>query len=343
MRFAFRLAVGTMVFGTACISLRPSVVDVTETDAELVASGAAPMPVVETYTASLALDRIAKRRPELDGFSRRTGTGRGVSIYVFDGGVSTIHPELKGRVRAGFDAYPSNPRVCNAHGTAVAGAAAGRTLGVAPAADVVDIKIINCLTKHGSAEAILAAARWVVADHVRHPDRPAVANWSFVVAPSDALETVNEAIEMLENAGILVVSAAGNVETDACRVSPASSGSTLVVGASALVRTDSVSFRDVRVAGTAWGRCVDVYAPGDSVLLPNLVDDAPTTALWSGTSMATGYVSGAAALVLEAMPSATPAQLTRVIERRATNDVVDSRVRGRGVKRGRMVYIGPIE
>jgi subtilisin family serine protease len=75
---------------------------------------------------------------------RRTGTGHGVAIYVFDGGVSDQHAELVGRVRIGFDAFPSTPRICNAHGTAVAGAAAGATLGVAPDAEIVDVKIINC-------------------------------------------------------------------------------------------------------------------------------------------------------------------------------------------------------
>ena len=87
-------------------------------------------PASASPMASLALDRITKRRPLLNGRAQHVGTGRGVTIYVFDGGIVATHPELAGRVRAGFDAFPGPQRVCNGHGTAVAGAAAGRDLGV---------------------------------------------------------------------------------------------------------------------------------------------------------------------------------------------------------------------
>src|SRR5207249_5312395 len=73
----------------------------------------------ESQTLSLALDRIDQRVLPLDRTYRRIGTGRGVTVYVFDGGVLSAHPELSGRVRKGYDAFPSDPKVCNAHGTAV--------------------------------------------------------------------------------------------------------------------------------------------------------------------------------------------------------------------------------
>jgi subtilisin family serine protease len=152
---------------------------------------------------------------------RRTGTGRGVAIYVFDGGVSDQHAELAGRVRIGFDAFPSTPRICNAHGTAVAGAAAGATLGVAPEAEIVDVKIINCDHMRGSVGAIVDAARWTVQDHRRHPGQPAIANWSFAVDTTRNVPEVDSALVMLRDAGILVVVAAGNFDIDACHVSPA--------------------------------------------------------------------------------------------------------------------------
>jgi subtilisin family serine protease len=97
---------------------------------------ASPCPIA--FTSSL---------PALNGVVRHAGAGRGVAIYVVDGGVDADHPELAGRVRIGFDGFPSQPRVCNAHGTAVAGAAAGATLGVAPAAEIIDVKIINPPTR----------------------------------------------------------------------------------------------------------------------------------------------------------------------------------------------------
>ena len=90
----------------------------------------------ESQTVSLALDRIDQRTLPLDQTYRRTGMGRGVTVYVFDGGVLASHPELDGRVRKGYDAFPSDPKVCNAHGTAVAGAVGGKTHGVAPEVEI---------------------------------------------------------------------------------------------------------------------------------------------------------------------------------------------------------------
>src|SRR5262245_13374682 len=209
------------------------------TPVNVFAQSGEPLPESTTplRTRSLALDRIAKREPTLDSTMRRAGSGTGAIIYVFDGGVNPGHPELAGRVREGYNAFPENPQPCNAHGAAVAGAAAGATLGVAPRAEIVDVKIINCEHMRGSTSAILAAARWTIADHARHPGRPAVANWSFVVDTAESVAEVDSAATLLRHAGILVVAAAGNFDMNACHASPANAPGTLVVGASTLVRT----------------------------------------------------------------------------------------------------------
>jgi subtilisin family serine protease len=256
---------------------------------------------------SLALDRIDKRQPRLDSTLRRSRTGAGVAIYVFDGGVGEQHRELSGRMRMGFDAFPS-AHALQPHGTAVAGAAAGATLGVAPDAEIIDVKSINCDHLRGSVTAILAAARWAVEDHAKHPGQPAIANWSFAVDTGRAVPDIDRAATMLHDAGFLLVAAAGNLETDACRVSPANAPHVIVVGASALVdrRDGSGMRRDVRAPNTAWGPCISLYAPGDSVDLPSLDRGLPSVMIWNGTSMAAGYVSGAAALILERDPTASP-------------------------------------
>ena len=279
-------------------------------------------------TRSSALDRITKREPHLDSTMRRMGTGRGVAIYVFDGGVSDQHAELAGRVRVGFDAFPSTPRVCNAHGTAVAGAAAGATLGVAPQAEIVDVKIINCEHMRGSVGAIVDAARWTVQDHRRHLGQPAIANWSFAVDTTRNVPEVDSALALLRDAGILVVVAAGNFDIDACHVSPANAPRALVVGASALVRSADRHWQDVRARNTAWGPCIDLYAPGDSVLLPGFDREGPTTSAWNGTSMAAGYVSGAASLVFERDPGASPDEVMMALLQEATPSTVDERATG---------------
>jgi subtilisin family serine protease len=281
---------------------------------------------IEAQTVSLALDRIDQQSLPLDRTYRHFGTGTGVTVYVFDGGILDTHPELAGRVRQGFNAFPNEEHLCNAHGTAVAGAVAGTTLGVAPGAEIVDVKMVECRRLRGTIDAIVQGARWVLADHARHPERRAVANWSFIADTAATIPALDSAVTALTDAGIPVVVSAGNIEMNACRIAPANSPGAIVVGASRVRRigTDSTArLVDARTPGTAFGSCLDVFAPGDSVLLPSIEGRVATTQLWTGTSMSAGYVSGAIALYLEAHPNATPAEVADHIRSTSRGTVVD--------------------
>jgi subtilisin family serine protease len=295
--------------------------------------------LLASTTMSVALDRIDQRQLPLDAMYRRTGSGRGVTVYVFDGGVSPTHPELAGRVRIGYTAFPSDPKICNAHGTAVAGAIAGSTLGVAPEAEIVDVKMVQCESLRGTIKGIIDGAKWVINDHAIHGG-PAVANWSFIADTAADIPALDSAVTSLRSHGISVIVSAGNVDVNACRVSPGNARGAIVVGASSVGIDTSTGVRrqvDARAAETAWGPCIDVYAPGDSVLLPSLDNsDKPISQLWNGTSMSAGYVSGAAALFLEIMPKASPDDVARFIRHSATPDVVND---GRG-SLGRLLYVG---
>ena len=306
----------------------------------LASSSARSVTVYEARTVSFALDRIDQRGLPLDQTYRHPATGSGVTVYVFDGGVSTTHPELAGRVRSGFSGFPEDPKICNAHGTAVAGAIAGATLGVAPDAQIVDVKMVQCDKLRGTIKAIVDGAHWAIEDHKLHPG-PAIANWSFIADTSANIPALDSAVSDLRAAGIPVIVSAGNLDIDACRVSPANSKGALVIGASSLVseraRNGTAQLVDRRAPGTAYGPCIDLYAPGDSVLLPSLDRDmAPISQLWNGTSMSTGYVSGAAALFLETHPTATPDQVADELKSTATINVVhDTRTTF-----SRMLYVG---
>jgi subtilisin family serine protease len=294
---------------------------------------------VSTKTTSVALDRIDQRQLPLDATYRRSGSGRGVTVYVFDGGVSPTHPELAGRVRTGYTAFPSDPKICNAHGTAVAGAIAGATLGVAPEAEIVDVKMVQCGNLRGTIKGIVDGAKWTIEDH-KVRGGPAIANWSFIADTSADIPALDSAVTALRAAGIPVVVSAGNVDLNACKISPANAAGTIVVGASA-VGSDSIGGQsltiDKRADNTAWGPCIDVFAPGDSVLLPSLDPlQKPITQLWNGTSMSAGYVSGAAALFLEIAPKATPDQVADYLRRSATPGVI----RNAGAEAGRLLYVG---
>ncbi len=306
----------------------------------LASSSARSTTIYESRTISFALDRIDQRELPLDQTYRHSATGKGVTVYVFDGGISDTHPELAGRVRAGFSGFPDDPKICNAHGTAVAGAIAGATLGVAPEAEIVDVKMVQCERLRGTIKAIVDGAKWVIEDHKAHPG-PAIANWSFIADTSGRIAELDTAVAELRANGIPVIVSAGNLEVDACHVSPGNSPGAIVVGASAVASVpgpdSTMHLIDRRSPGTAYGHCVDLYAPGDSVLLPSVDRDLqPITQLWNGTSMSAGYVSGAAALYLETHPDATPDQVANELERTATLNVLeDTRS-----PISRMLYVG---
>jgi len=290
----------------------------------------------EAGTVSLALDRIDQHSLPLDRTYRHYGTGYAVTVYVFDGGVMATHPELAGRVRHGFDAFPSDGRPCNAHGTAVAGAVAGTTLGVAPQAEIVDVKMVECTRMRGTIDAIVQGTRWVLDDHARHPGQRAVANWSFVADTSASVPALDTAVAQLRAAGIPVVVSAGNLDLDACHISPSNAPGAIVVGASQIRRLAESAPVDARSPHTAFGSCIDVFAPGDSVMLPSMdANGAATTQLWTGTSMSAGYVSGAVALYLEAHPDATPADVSASLKSSSSLSAVDPRSPNAG-----LLYVG---
>jgi subtilisin family serine protease len=336
------LAIAATVLGGCAPATRGASGTVRTNAVASAASSVVPVTTeyVEAQTVSLALDRIDQQSLPLDHTYRHFGTGSGVTVYVFDGGILGTHPELEGRVRRGFNAFPGEEQLCNAHGTAVAGAVAGATLGVAPGAEIVDVKMVECRRLRGTIDAIVQGARWVLADHARHPERRAVANWSFIADTAATIPALDSAVTALTDAGIPVVVSAGNIEMNACRIAPANSPGAIVVGASRVRRlgTDSTArLVDSRTPGTAFGSCLDVFAPGDSVLLPSIEGRLATTQLWTGTSMSAGYVSGAIALYLEAHPSATPAEVADHIRSTSRGTVVDP---ARSPHTG-LLFIGP--
>lgn len=333
------VAAATMI--GACAPATRGVTVATRTGIVASASSGSPVTTeyVESQTVSFALDRIDQQSLPLDRTYRHFGTGSGVTVYVFDGGILGTHPELVGRVRRGFNAFPDEEHLCNAHGTAVAGAIAGTTLGVAPGAEIVDVKMVECRRLRGTIDAIVQSARWVIADHARTPERRAVANWSFIADTAATIPALDSAITALREAGIPVVVSAGNIEMNACRIAPANSPGAIVVGASRIRRVgrDSTArLVDARTPGTAFGSCLDVFAPGDSVLLPSIEGRLATTQLWTGTSMSAGYVSGAIALYLESHPTASPDEVADHIRTSARGTVVDP---ARSPKAG-LLFIG---
>ena len=256
------------------------------------------------------LDRIDQRQRPLDGTYTYENEGAGVSAYILDTGIRTTHSEFAGRAAFAADFIGDgnegvNNGDCDGHGTHVAGTVGGTTYGVAKGVDLYAVRVLGC-NGSGSYSGVIAGVDWVVANHVA----PAVANMSLGGGLSTGL---NQAIETAVQSGIFFAVAAGNDNTDACNRSPASAPSAFTVGAS----TSS----DARSSFSNYGSCVDIFAPGSAITSSTHGSDV-STGTWSGTSMASPHVAGAAALYLADDPALTPSQVTSALEQNGTSGVL---------------------
>jgi subtilisin family serine protease len=273
--------------------------------------------------APWGLDRIDQRTTGGDSTYRYDTTGAGVTAFVIDTGVRLSHSQFGGRAVSGVDFVDgdSNASDCAGHGTHVAGSIAGSTYGVAKAAKVVSVRVLDC-SGSGSGSNIIRALDWVSA---HKPAGPAVVNLSL---GGDAFPLIDEAVERTVAAGIPVVVAAGNSATDACDESPARAPHAITVAATAIT--------DARPSWSNFGRCVDLFAPGSAIRSASNASDS-ATAVMSGTSMATPHVVGAVARYLQRHPTSTPAQTTSALLGATTAHEVT----GLAGSPDRLLYVAP--
>jgi subtilisin family serine protease len=146
----------------------------------------------------------------------------------------------------------------------------------------------------GSDSDVIRGIQWVVQKKAEYGG-DWIINMSLGGGASPALDA--EVCDALD-AGIIVAVAAGNESEDARNSSPARVRQAITVGAS--------DRRDFQASFSNYGALLDLYAPG-----VDITSDQPngTTATWSGTSMASPHVAGAAALYLERHPGGTPQQV----------------------------------
>jgi len=266
---------------------------------------------------SWALDRLDQTSLPLDRHYQPTGTGDGVDVYVMDSGIKYDHDEFEGRAFFGgfdvvpFETKPGNGTDCHGHGTHVASLIGGVTYGVAKRVTLYGIRVLNCdnqgLTSH------LLSALDFVAKRISQIRRPSVINLSLASVQYDAIDDM---MEVLYNKDIPVVVAAGNGHVNACTYSPASSHHVLTVAGTTIDDTPWL-----RKPATNLGKCVNIFAPADFVLgASHQCTNCCKTR--SGTSMASGLVTGVLALYLEREPLLTAQQLYK----RVLDDSIDGAV-----------------
>lgn len=262
-------------------------------------------------TLPWGIDRI-----DADLSSTQAGNGSGavtnVNVYVIDTGVDQGHADINTVAHVNFAGGPNKD--CNGHGTHVAGTVAARdnsidVVGVVPGAPVTGVKVLSC-SGSGSYSGVIKGVDWVTANAVK----PAVANMSL---GGGASQSVDDAVKNSANSGVLYALAAGNDGGDACDKSPARAGTHN--GVVTVAATDS---SDRETSWSNYGSCVDIWAPGASIL--STKNGGGTTTM-SGTSMSSPHVAGGAALYLSGSTGASPSNVESALKSAAVSTGTSSK------------------
>jgi serine protease AprX len=277
-------------------------------------------------------------------FMGKIYTGKGVTIATLDTGIfphrDFIFPKSRIIAFKDFINRRTEPYDDNAHGTHVAGIAAGNgyasggsVVGAAPDSYIVAVKILDHNGK-GTPEGVLSGIDWVITNKKKYNIR--VLNLSIGATDSGSLDPLVIGAESAWKAGIVVTTAAGNKGPSAHTItSPGISRKVITVGTS-----DDES--PVQVSGAILvnfsGRgptseCImkpDIVAPGADVIscLANIRNLSYRRAgelkivnenyvKMSGTSMSAPLVAGACACLIEKYPQISPDEVKLALKHSA--------------------------
>jgi len=238
---------------------------------------------------SWGLDRIDQYSLPLNNLPfRSTHTGKGVTVYILDTGVRKSHREFSNRVKTGASFVNGETADFdgNGHGTHCAGIATGTKYGVAKEATVIGVKVLSS-SGGGTNYGVIEGVEWAT-NHAKSAGTVGVISMSLGGGKNAG---INAAVEAAADEGMLVIVAAGNDNHNACYYSPASAGGKVVT-------VGSTTKNDGRSWFSNHGSCVDIFAPGSDIISSWKDSDTSTNTI-SGTSMATPFVAGVAATLLE--------------------------------------------
>lgn len=265
--------------------------------------------------------------------TEHAATGSGVIVAVVDTGVDYLHEDLDANNWINTGEIPNNsvdddgngyvddyygydfigsyytstdpdndPQDEYGHGTHVSGIIAAEDntvgiVGVAPSAQIMPVKVLDA-----------SGYGWdsVIAEGIRY----AVDNGADIInlslGSSYANNTLKDAIDYAAANNVLVVAAAGNSNSYSTPSYPAAYTNVISVAAS--------NEKGYKTYWSNWGK-VDLTAPGDDILSST---PGNTYDRYSGTSMASPFVAGTAALVMQVQ--GTNARATRhILETEATD------------------------
>ncbi|MFD8079083.1 S8 family serine peptidase [Streptomyces sp. NPDC059718] len=238
-------------------------------------------------------------------------TGRDVKIAVLDTGVDTDHPDLAGRIEATASFVPGEiVEDGHGHGTHCIGTAAGPAnpqqgprYGVACEARILAAKVLSNAGS-GTDGQILAGMAWAVA----HGARVISMSLGARVQPGELFpQTYEKLAQRALERGTVIVAAAGNDSRRPPNIEPVSRPANCpsILAVAALDKGLTPAFFSNGAINGQGGE-INIAAPGWQVR-----SAAPSGGYQSmgGTSMATPHVAGVLALLAQANPNATAADL----------------------------------
>lgn len=268
-------------------------------------------------------------------------TGAGQRIAVVDSGIALSHLDFTGRIvdqqcfcsgdggccpnGSSTQSGPGAALDDHGHGTNVSGiAAAGGAIalpGVASAAGIVSVKVLDANNRFCCTSDVLAAFDWL---SVQHPEVKIV-NASLgtsLLLPGDCdagAETAASAVALLAENDTLLFASAGNQANANAMSIPACLSGVMGIGAvwdrtasssSALGCTDAPVSAGLPTCFSNSSAGTDLYAPGALITSSGRSGGLSS---FAGTSQATPLSAGCAVLLRAAHPTATSAQIRNAL------------------------------
>ncbi len=253
----------------------------------------------ETYYNSYAIEKM-----QLENAWNITTGSKQIKVGVIDTGISS-HSDLNANLTLGYDFFNNHTDVTdeNGHGTHVAGiigAINDNGVGVNKNVVLVPMKIFYSI-KHWKYSELIEAI-----EYARNNNIP-------IVNCSIGIYLYNSDCEMeIKNYNGLVICSAGNDDynVDVLKHYPSGFDSDNVISVAATDESDNLAVFNSEDASNFGEETVDLAAPGFNIYSTH---NNGKYAYKSGTSMATPYVTGVAALILSVRPDLSAEQVKACI------------------------------
>ncbi|MCL6450652.1 MAG: S8 family serine peptidase [Acetobacteraceae bacterium] len=280
-------------------------------------------PVYALLDTATYWEGVQKARADFGVTGDRNGnetsyTKDDIVVAIIDTGIDPGHQDLDGGKIIGWKDYvngQTSPYDDHGHGTHCASIAAGEGQanpnykGVAPGAALVGVKVLNSAGS-GTLANVEAGIQWCIDNKATYGIE--IISLSLgTTGSSDGTDSTSQMVNKAVDNGLVATVAAGNSGPARYTIgSPGAAEKCITVGAMTDPGHNGFSLASFSSRGpTADGRTKpDICAPGVNIMA---AQRGTTTGYvsYSGTSMATPFTAGTAALMLDANPSLTPQQI----------------------------------